>query len=101
MFFGQYIGHDVGLRLNGQTFRNKWELMRCCSADYTQHLSNTLLNHECAPISIPSNDPFYSKYNMTCMEFVRSMVTVPNKCQLNHAEQVNIWNLNCGENHFN
>ncbi|XP_063594360.1 chorion peroxidase-like [Penaeus indicus] len=32
----------------------------------------TLLHPECAPIPIPADDPFYSKFDQTCMDFVRS-----------------------------
>lgn len=37
-------------------------------------LQDPSLKHpECFPISIPHEDPFYSAYGVTCMEFVRSI----------------------------
>ncbi len=41
----------------------------------------------CMPIDLPENDPFYSKFRQTCMEFVRS--TPAFDCRLGYIDQVN------------
>lgn len=42
----------------------------------------------CLPIVIPNNDPFYSRFNQRCMNFVRSQV-VPNRdCKFGYAKQL-------------
>lgn len=33
---------------------------------------NSLKHPECFPVALSPEDPFYSRYNRTCMEFVRS-----------------------------
>lgn len=37
---------------------------------------------ECLPISIPHDDPFYAKYGLRCMEFVRAVVAKKEHCSL-------------------
>ena len=41
------------------------------------------------PISIPSYDPFYSRFNQSCMEFVRSSPAPRPDCTLGPRDQIN------------
>ena len=47
-------------------------------------------NHEqCFPIHIPPDDPFFSQFNITCMEFTRSVPVLRHNCRFGVREQVN------------
>ncbi|KAF2361584.1 hypothetical protein FHG87_007666 [Trinorchestia longiramus] len=47
------------------------------------------LHPECMPISIPKDDPFYSKFGQECMEFTRSMPAIRKECKFGPREQMN------------
>ncbi|GBM95057.1 Chorion peroxidase [Araneus ventricosus] len=55
--FGQLIAHDVSRAVQPQT--------DCCSPVNAG-------KKECAPISVRPDDPFYSQFNKTCIDFQRS-----------------------------
>jgi len=42
------------------------------------------------PISVPQNDPFYSKYRQLCMNYVRSLTAMRPDCHFGPAEQVSV-----------
>lgn len=46
------------------------------------------LHPECLPISIPADDPFFSQFGQTCMDFVRSSTAPKLDCRLGYREQV-------------
>ena len=49
-----------------------------------------LLRHrDCFPIDVPEDDSFYSQYNQTCMEFVRSSPASRRDCSLGPRDQMN------------
>lgn len=39
---------------------------------------------------IPKNDPFYSRFNRRCNNFVRNAVGIKNDCTLGYREQTNV-----------
>ncbi|KAK3881472.1 hypothetical protein Pcinc_014084 [Petrolisthes cinctipes] len=83
MTFGQFLDHDIAFTPvnagdNGTT-------ITCCSPEVIKN--PTLLHPECAPIDIPLDDPFYSAFGETCMEFVRSAPA--DRCKLGPREQLN------------
>lgn len=43
-----------------------------------------------SPIKIPRNDPFYSRFNRRCNNFVRNAVGIKNDCTLGYREQTNV-----------
>ena len=47
------------------------------------------LHPDCAPIEIPPTDRFYSQFNATCMEFVRSSPASRSDCSLGPRDQIN------------
>ena len=88
MQWGQFIDHD--LTSTPQTRGFNHSLIRCCSEDGTM-LDNPdeFLHPDCMPIEIPTNDNFYSKFNATCMEFVRSSPGPRPDCSLGPRDQIN------------
>lgn len=48
----------------------------CCN------LAGSPLPFGCLPIDIPTNDPFYSLFRRTCLEYVRSGNGINDKCRL-------------------
>ncbi|XP_042857144.1 peroxidase-like [Penaeus japonicus] len=82
MTYGQFLDHDLTFTpLNkGQN----GEAISCCP-----DAQGEAPNHhpECAAIDIPEDDPFYSKFEQTCMEFVRS-APAP-RCKFGPREQIN------------
>ena len=49
----------------------------------------TLQHPDCLPIGLPYDDTFYSKWNHTCMEFLRSSPAPKQNCALGPREQIN------------
>ncbi|XP_050707515.1 chorion peroxidase-like [Eriocheir sinensis] len=83
MCFGQFIDHDLTATptVKGQN----GSPITCCDERVLQDPS--LRHPECFPITLPSDDPFYSVYGHTCMEFVRSIPA--GRCHFGPREQIN------------
>lgn len=66
MMWGQFIGHDITNKPRAiARAPNKTEV-KCCELPEHQRPDN------CFPVMFPRNDPFYSRFSKTCMEFTRS-----------------------------
>ncbi|XP_052080790.1 peroxidase-like [Mytilus californianus] len=79
MEFGQFISHDIQMNAlsKGQYLSN----LNCCSSPQRRN---------CFPIPLPTNDPFYSTFNRTCMNFVRALGTTNLECTLGPRQQLNM-----------
>ncbi|CAC5377039.1 PXDN [Mytilus coruscus] len=79
MEFGQFISHDIQMNAlsKGQYMSN----LNCCRFPNRRN---------CFPIPLPSNDPFYSTFNRTCMNFVRALGTTKLDCTLGQRQQLNM-----------
>jgi hypothetical protein len=66
--------------------------IKCCTPDGTDVLPSQNMHPACLPIIIPNDDPFFSRWNQHCMNFVRSMTVAHPDCRLGPAEQVNFFN---------
>ena len=86
MQWGQFIDHDVTSTPQTRGFNHS--LIKCCSP-HGSFLSNDLLHPDCKPIPIPGSDLFYSQFNATCMEFVRSSPAPRRDCTLGPRDQIN------------
>ncbi|KAL1129753.1 hypothetical protein AAG570_012697 [Ranatra chinensis] len=77
--WGQFIDHDItGTALSkGKDGKS----LSCCNSESNQ------VHPECYPVYIDSDDPYYHKCNVTCMEFVRSAPSPT--CTLGPREQIN------------
>nr|XP_045600702.1 peroxidase-like [Procambarus clarkii] len=81
--WGQFVDHDI--TLTALSKGSGGQSIPCCSEQVLQLPS--LLHPECAPISIPADDLFFSAFSQTCMEFTRS-APAP-KCHFGPREQLN------------
>ncbi|XP_027236746.2 salivary peroxidase/catechol oxidase-like [Penaeus vannamei] len=80
MTYGQFLDHDLTF---APVAGENGEAIPCCP----EALGDTPPHPECAPISIPADDPFYAQFNQTCMEFIRS-ASAP-RCHFGPREQMN------------
>ncbi|KAK8379877.1 hypothetical protein O3P69_019706 [Scylla paramamosain] len=83
MSFGQFIDHDLTATPTAKDMDGN--PLTCCNEKVLQDPS--LLHPECFPLSIDVNDPFYSAYGITCLEFVRSLPA--SRCFFAPREQIN------------
>ncbi|XP_064085733.1 peroxidase-like isoform X2 [Macrobrachium nipponense] len=86
MQWGQFIDHDLAhtpiFRLSNDSG------IRCCN-EQSRVIDASFRHPSCFPIEIPIDDPFYSKFNRRCMNFVRSMFAPRGQCNFGFAEQMN------------
>nr|XP_045598565.1 peroxidase-like [Procambarus clarkii] len=88
MQWGQFVNHDLA-----HTPINRLGNMsgiQCCSPDGRGVLDASLLHPSCLPIDIPADDPFFARFGLRCMNFVRSMFAPrTSPCILGFAKQMN------------
>lgn len=88
IIFSQLIIHDVAshvMKQHGESILG----IQCCSSDRRSILPAEVLSPACNPIAIPEDDEFYSVFNITCNNFVRSQTIASDDCVLKAGEQVN------------
>ncbi|XP_046398870.1 peroxidase-like [Ischnura elegans] len=82
MQWGQIITHDMSFGAMGR--QAKIHTTDCCSGDGRCLSKEVQTQHKpdgsCFPIDIPADDPFYSKFNQECMDFVRTATDATNGC---------------------
>ena len=61
---------------------------RCCNADYTEPLPEQDQHFGCMPVEVPKDDRYLSRFNIGCLNFVRTQTGLPNDCNLKPAELV-------------
>ncbi|KAF0287084.1 Chorion peroxidase [Amphibalanus amphitrite] len=85
MQWGQFIDHDIThvpvQRLNVTSGVN------CCSEGISRDRVRQL--PECFPIDVPADDPFYSRFRVRCLNFLRSIPALRDGCGEQPAQQVN------------
>lgn len=62
--FGQFLDHDITATALSQT--QDGLPIECCNDNQQKH-------PECFPVPLAKGDPYFDSYNMTCMNFVRSI----------------------------
>lgn len=80
MQMGQFLDHDL--------VSTPTTTATCCTSD-GKAMRPAELHPECLPISIPADDPFFSQFGQTCMDFVRSSTAPKLDCRLGYREQLN------------
>uniref|UniRef100_T1IV55 Uncharacterized protein n=1 Tax=Strigamia maritima TaxID=126957 RepID=T1IV55_STRMM len=78
MQWGQFISHD--LTSKPDTRGPGGSKIHCCN------VSMQFRHPDCYPISVPHDDPFYSRFGLQCMQFVRSGTT-PHGCNLEEEKK--------------
>ncbi|CAK9296965.1 unnamed protein product [Gordionus sp. m RMFG-2023] len=79
MTFGQFIDHDL-TQTPAPTGRQSPKL-ECCKFRFKHPL--------CYGMPFPSDDSFFSKFNQTCMNAVRSLPALRTDCKIGPREQMN------------
>ena len=86
MQYGQFLDHDITFT---PLFNNEeGSGIKCCD-EFTGQPLKELRHPACFPIEIPASDPFYAKYNQTCMHFIRSLPGKQLDCSFGFGEQSN------------
>nr|XP_014087955.1 chorion peroxidase [Bactrocera oleae] len=62
--FGQFLDHDI--TATSLSSLPEGESIDCCA------LTTSEMHPECYPVPILPDDPYYQRYNVTCLNFVRS-----------------------------
>lgn len=76
--FGQFLDHDITATAGNQG--QDGEPIECCTSNEPKH-------PECFPVPLGKGDPYFDDYNLTCMNFVRSVPAPTNR--LGPREQYN------------
>lgn len=83
----EFIEHDLVFTPVMKMVHSGNSIM-CCRQD-GGFLAPRYIHPACVPISVPKNDPFYSKYRQCCMNYVRSLMAMRPDCHFGPAEQMN------------
>jgi peroxidase len=78
MQYGQFFSHDIAFTPSSRTKDGK--MIQCCPLEGDSH-------PQCYPILVPMDDPFYSKWEENCLNFVRTAMCP--QCKLGPREQMN------------
>ncbi|XP_054280832.1 chorion peroxidase-like [Macrosteles quadrilineatus] len=78
MTWGQLVSHDTARVLDQQPDFNVAQCL-CCSSDH-KPLPSVIMPENCIPISVTANDRFYSRFKVSCLNFMRSMITDDKNC---------------------
>ena len=90
MQWGQFLDHDLTLSLSTTLDTEGAEGILCCPDNPTQDRRTVAPRHPaCAPIPLGRDDPFYSRFRTTCMNFVRNANAPRPDCNLGPREQLN------------
>nr|CAD7574737.1 unnamed protein product [Timema californicum] len=87
MQWGQFVEHDL-VHTPVSKMISTGNSIICCRQDGS-HLSPRYLHPSCFPITIPGNDPVYSKFGLQCMNYVRTVNAMRSDCSFGPAEQMN------------
>lgn len=63
--------------------------IECCEPG-GYNLSPRYIHPFCVPIAVPLDDRYYSKHNVECMPYVRSIAAIRSDCSFGPIEQVSI-----------
>ncbi|KAK3605230.1 hypothetical protein CHS0354_038666 [Potamilus streckersoni] len=81
MEFGQFLSHDI--QRNALSTGYAGSSLTCCGS------TGPISRPNCFAIEIPTDDPYYSQFNRTCLNFVRALPTPKLDCSLGQRQQLN------------
>ncbi|XP_055523846.1 chorion peroxidase-like isoform X1 [Wyeomyia smithii] len=84
--FGQFLVHDF---VKSASIKIGNKEIECCTTDGSQTLPGDELHFACMPIDVSPHDPFYSKFGVRCLNFVRLALASEGNCRMGYAKQVN------------
>ncbi|XP_037050683.1 peroxidase-like [Bradysia coprophila] len=89
--FGQLVAVDTANRIITKGPDRTAPGIQCCRNPNAGNIgmSREISNPACLPLVYPVNDPFYSRYNVTCGNFVRGATLIPSDCRMKTAEYGN------------
>lgn len=87
MQWGQFVDHDLSLAATTPMLTPQGTSIDCCNRKLL--LDPRFKHPACISILLPDNDPFYSKFNVGCMNLVRNAPSPPIGCRLRAREQLN------------
>ncbi|XP_055636626.1 peroxidase [Toxorhynchites rutilus septentrionalis] len=82
----QYIEHDLA-KTTVQTMHDGTDI-ECCTDEHNTVLPR-YLHPSCKPLYIAENDPHYRHRHVTCLNYVRSALSLGDRCNLGPANQLN------------
>lgn len=82
----QFIEHDLA-KTTVQTMHDGTDI-ECCTTEYNDVMPR-YLHPACKPLRIASNDSYYQKNHVTCLNYVRSALSVGDTCNFGPANQLN------------
>ncbi|XP_058451807.1 peroxidase [Malaya genurostris] len=82
----QFIEHDLA-KTTVQTTHDGTDI-ECCSSDHNKVVPR-YLHPSCKPLYIAEDDPYYKTRDVTCLNYVRSSLSLGDKCNLGPANQLN------------
>ncbi|XP_309592.5 chorion peroxidase [Anopheles gambiae] len=86
MQFGQFMSHDF---TRSASVRIGQEEVQCCNAEHSGALRGEQAHFACMPIAVSPADPFYSRFGIRCLNFVRLALARDGKCRLGYGKQLN------------
>ncbi|XP_058057408.1 peroxidase [Anopheles bellator] len=85
--WSQFIEHDLA-KTTVQTMHDGTQI-ECCTNEHGPLLPRYRHPASCAPLPVPAEDPFYRKHQATCLNYVRSALSLGETCHLGPANQLN------------
>lgn len=82
----QFIEHDLA-KTTVQTMHDGTDI-ECCTADFNAVMPR-YFHPACKPLYIPNNDTYYKTHRVTCLNYVRSALSLGDTCNLGPANQLN------------
>uniref|UniRef100_A0A182QE50 Chorion peroxidase n=1 Tax=Anopheles farauti TaxID=69004 RepID=A0A182QE50_9DIPT len=86
MQFGQFMSHDF---TRSASVRMGKDEIQCCTEDHGGALRGDRAHFACMPIEVSPSDPFYSRFGIRCLNFVRLTLAQEGKCRLGYGKQRN------------